>query len=125
MQNSPYALKIMAGYKTDRVAEDIKREIIAIIRDEIKDPRVQGKLLTVVRVEVSGDLSYAKAYISAMEGLEAAQEAVKGLKNAAGYIRREVGQALRLRKTPEIRFVADDSIEHGMSIAQMLKDLEQ
>lgn len=113
----------MAGYKTDRVAEDIKREIIAIIRDEIKDPRVQGKLLTVVRVEVSGDLSYAKCYISAMEGLEAAQEAVKGLKNAAGYIRREVGQALRLRKTPELRFVADDSIEHGMSIAQMLKDL--
>ena len=115
----------MAGYKTDRVAEDIKREIIAIIRDEIKDPRVQGKLLTVVRVEVSGDLSYAKCYISAMEGLEAAQEAVKGLKNAAGYIRREVGQALRLRKTPEIRFVADDSIEHGMSIAKMLKDLEE
>ncbi|MBQ7101639.1 MAG: 30S ribosome-binding factor RbfA [Clostridia bacterium] len=113
----------MAGYKTDRVAEDIKREIIAIIRDEIKDPRVQGKLLTVVRVEVSGDLSYAKCYISAMEGLEAAQEAVKGLKNAAGYIRREVGQALRLRKTPELRFVADDSIEHGMSIAKMLKDL--
>lgn len=115
----------MAGYKTDRVAEDIRREIIAIIRDEIKDPRVQGKLLTVVRVEVSGDLSYAKCYISAMEGLEAAQEAVKGLKNAAGYIRREVGQALRLRKTPELRFVADDSIEHGMSIAKMLKDLEQ
>lgn len=114
----------MAGYKTDRVAEDIKREIIAIIRDEIKDPRVQGKLLTVVRVEVSGDLSYAKAYISAMEGIDAAKEAVKGLKNAAGYIRREVGQALRLRKTPEISFVADDSIEHGMSIAKMLKDLE-
>ncbi len=113
----------MAGYKTDRVAEDIKREIIAIIRDEIKDPRVQGKLLTVVRVEVSGDLSYAKAYISAMEGLEAAQEAAKGLKSAAGYIRREVGQRLRLRKTPELKFVADDSIEHGMSIAKMLKDL--
>lgn len=114
----------MAGYKTDRVAEDIKREIIAIIRDDIKDPRVQGKLLTVVRVEVSGDLSYAKAYISAMEGIDAAKEAVKGLKNAAGFIRREVGQALRLRKTPEISFVADDSIEHGMSIAKMLKDLE-
>ena len=125
MQNSPYALKIMAGYKTDRVAEDIKREIIAIIRDEIKDPRVQGKLLTVIRVEVSGDLSYAKAYISAMEGIEAAKEAVAGLKNAAGYIRREVGQRLRLRKTPELRFIADDSIEHGMSIAKMLNDLNQ
>lgn len=117
-------IKIMAGYKSDRVAEDIKREIIAIIRDEIKDPRVQGKLLTVIRVEVSGDLSYAKAYISAMEGIEAAKEAVAGLKNAAGYIRREVGQRLRLRKTPELRFVADDSIEHGMSIAKMLNDLK-
>ena len=114
----------MAGYKSDRVAEDIKREIIAIIRDVIKDPRVQGKLLTVIRVEVSGDLSYAKAYISAMEGIEAAKEAVAGLKNAAGYIRREVGQRLRLRKTPELRFVADDSIEHGMSIAKMLNDLK-
>ncbi len=115
----------MAGYKSDRVAEDIKREIIAIIRDEIKDPRVQGKLLTVIRVEVTGDLSYAKAYISAMEGIDAAKEAVLGLKNAAGYIRREVGQRLHLRKTPELRFVADDSIEHGMSIAKMLNDLNK
>ncbi|MBR3803386.1 MAG: 30S ribosome-binding factor RbfA [Clostridia bacterium] len=115
----------MAGYKSDRVAEDIKREIIAIIRDEIKDPRVQGKLLTVIRVEVTGDLSYAKAYISAMEGIDAAKEAVAGLKNAAGYIRREVGQRLRLRKTPELRFIADDSIEHGMSIAKMLNDLNK
>ena len=115
----------MAGYKSDRVAEDIRREIIAIIRDEIKDPRVQGKLLTVIRVEVTGDLSYAKAYISAMEGIDAAKEAVAGLKNAAGYIRREVGQRLRLRKTPELRFVADDSIEHGMSIAKMLNDLNK
>ena len=116
---------IMAGYKSDRVAEDIRREIVAIIRDDIKDPRVQGKLLTVIRVEVSGDLSYAKAFISAMEGLDAAKEAVAGLKNAAGFIRREVGQRLRLRKTPELRFVADDSIEHGMSIAKMLNDLNK
>lgn len=115
----------MAGYKSDRVAEDIKREIIAIIRDDIKDPRVQGKFLTVIRVEVSGDLSYAKVFISAMEGFDAAKEAAAGLKNAAGYIRREVGQRLRLRKTPELRFVADDSIEHGMSIAKMLNDLNK
>ena len=124
-QRQPLQKNNMAGYKSDRVAEDIKREIIAIIRDEIKDPRVQGKLLTVIRVEVTGDLSYAKAYISAMEGIEAAKEAVAGLKNAAGYIRREVGQRLRLRKTPELRFVADDSIEHGMSIAKMLNDLNK
>lgn len=112
----------MAGYRIDRVSEDIKREIIAVIR-ELKDPRVMDKMLTVVRVEVSSDASYAKVYISAMEGLETAKEAVKGLKNATGYIRREVGKRLHLRKTPELNFVADDSIEHGMNIVKMMDDL--
>ena len=79
----------MAGYRIDRVSEDIKREIIAIMR-ELKDPRIQG-MLTVVRVEVSSDLSFAKVYVSAMEGLETARLAVKGLTSATGYVRREVG----------------------------------
>lgn len=108
----------MAGYRTDRISEDIKREVIAVMR-ELKDPRVQG-MLTVVRVDVSNDLSYAKVYVSAMEGIETAKIAVKGLKAASGYIRREVGQHLRLRKTPEFNFVADDSIEHGMKIFEKL-----
>ncbi|MDD7614171.1 MAG: 30S ribosome-binding factor RbfA [Clostridiaceae bacterium] len=112
----------MAGYRIDRVSEDIKREIIAVIR-ELKDPRVMDKMLTIVRVEVSSDASYAKVYISAMEGLETAKEAVKGLKSATGYIRREVGKRLHLRKTPELNFVADDSIEHGMNIVKMMDDL--
>ena len=112
----------MAGYRIDRVSEDIKREIIAVIR-ELKDPRVMDKMLNVVRVEVSSDAYYAKVYISAMEGLETAKEAVKGLKSATGYIRREVGKRLHLRKTPELNFVADDSIEHGMNIVKMMDDL--
>lgn len=112
----------MAGYRIDRVSEDIKREIIAVIR-ELKDPRVMDKMLTVVRVEVSSDASYAKVYISAMEGLDVAKEVVKGLKSATGYIRREVGKRLHLRKTPELSFVADDSIEHGMNIVKIMDDL--
>lgn len=112
----------MAGYRINRVSEDIKREIIAIIR-ELKDPRVMDKMLTVVRVEVSSDASYAKVYISALEGLETAKEAVKGLKSATGYVRREVGKRLHLRKTPELLFVADDSIEHGMNIVKIMDDL--
>jgi ribosome-binding factor A len=112
----------MAGYRINRVSEDIKREIIAIIR-ELKDPRVMDKMLTVVRVEVSSDASYAKVYISALEGLETAKEAVKGLKSATGYVRREVGTRLHLRKTPELLFVADDSIEHGMNIVKIMDDL--
>lgn len=112
----------MAGYRIDRVSEDIKREIIAVIR-ELKDPRVMDKMITVVRVEVSSDASYAKAYISALDGLDTAKEAVKGLKSATGYVRREVGKRLHLRKTPELLFVADDSIEHGMNIVKIMDDL--
>lgn len=70
----------MAGYRIDRITEDIKRELIAILR-EVKDPRVSG-MLTVVKVDVSNDLSYAKVYISALEGVDKAKEAVKGLKAA-------------------------------------------
>ena len=112
----------MAGHRTDRVSEDIRREIMAIVR-ELKDPRVQGKLLTVARVEVSADASFAKVYISAMEGIEVAKTAVKALKNATGYIRRQVGQNLHLRKTPELKFVADDSIAHGMDIVRIMNEL--
>lgn len=111
----------MAGFRINRVSEDIKREIVAIIR-ELKDPRVMGKLLTVVRVEVSSDASYAKVYVSDIKGIESAKEAVKGLTAATGYIRREVGSALHLRKTPELKFVADDSIEQGFNMFKKLEN---
>ncbi len=111
----------MAGYRIDRVSEDIRREIAAIMR-ELKDPRIQG-MLTVVDAEVSSGASFAKVYVSAMEGIETAKLAVKGLTSATGYIRREVGKRLHLRKTPELKFVADDSIEKGMGIARMIGDI--
>ncbi len=112
----------MAGYRVDRVSEDIKREIVAVIR-ELKDPRVKDKILTVVRVDVSSDLSFAKVYISSMGGIDDAREAVQGLKSATGLIRREVGAKLRLRKTPELKFIADDSVEHGMEIFRKIEDI--
>ena len=111
----------MAGFRINRVSEDIRREIIAVTR-ELKDPRVMGKMLTVVRVEVSSDASYAKVYVSDLKGIESAKEAVKGLTAATGFIRREVGSRLHLRKTPELKFVADDSIEQGFN---MFKKLEK
>lgn len=113
----------MAGYRVSRVSEDIKREITAIIR-ELKDPRVAGKMLTVVRVEVSSDASFAKVFISDFGGIENAREAVKGLTAATGYIRREVGQRLHLRKTPELKFVADDSVERGFNMFKKLDEAE-
>lgn len=111
----------MPGYRIDRTAEDIKREITAIIR-ELKDPRIKG-MLTVVNVKVSNDLSYGKVYISAMEGLDVAKESVKGLNSAAGYVRREIGSRLHLRKSPELTFIADNSVEHAIDIAKKLNEL--
>ena len=97
------------------------RELTAILR-RVKDPRVSG-MISIVRVEVSNDMSYAKVYISAMEGLDAAKEAVRGLKSAAGFMRRELGAALHLRHVPELRFVPDDSIAYSARIAKTLQHL--
>ena len=113
----------MSSYRMDRTSEDIRRELTAILRT-VKAPRVPG-LVSIVRVEVSNDLSYAKVYISSMDGLEAAKTAVKGLTSAGGYVRHELGRALHLRHVPELRFVADDSIAYSAHIAQTLHDLEK
>ena len=114
----------MPNYRMDRVSEDIMRELTAILRT-VKDPRVTGSLLSIVRVDVTRDLSYATVYISSMSGIDAAKEAVKGLKSAAGYMRRELGLALKLRHTPELRFVADDSIEYSTNIAAMINKISK
>lgn len=113
----------MPSYKIDRVTEDIKRELSAILR-EVKDPRVKDCLLSVVRVEVTNDLSYCTVYVSTMEGMEQTRTAVKGLKSAAGYIRHELGRSLSLRHVPELIFKPTDSIEYGAHISRILNDLE-
>lgn len=111
----------MAGYRIDRITEDIKRELNAILR-EVKDPRVSG-MLSIVKVDLSNDLSYCKVYISAVEGIEVAKQSVKGLKAAGGFIRKRLSSSLRLRKTPELIFIADDSIEKGFELFDKLKAL--
>ena len=113
----------MPSYKLGRTTEDIRREVSAILR-ELKDPRVSGCMLSVVRVEVTNDLSYCTVYVSAMEGMETAENAVKGLKSAAGYVRRELGNRLKLRHVPEMIFKATDSIEYSANISLILHDLE-
>ena len=114
----------MAGHRIDRISEDISRELTAILRT-VKDPRVSGTLLTIVRVDVTNDLSYATVYISSMDGMEQARGAVKGLRSAAGYMRRELGRALELRHVPELRFVPDDSIAYSTEISRKLNELRK
>ncbi len=112
----------MAGFKINRVTSDIRLALSDILR-EVKDPRV-SKLLSIVKLDVSGDMSYAKVYVSAIEGKEKTEESVKALKNAAGYVRRELGARLKLRKVPELRFVADDSIEVSANISRIVSTFE-
>jgi ribosome-binding factor A len=109
----------MPGHRMDRLTEDIKREIIDILRD-VKDPRITG-LVSVVRVEVSSDLSYAKVYVSNIGG--DVKETLKGLNNAAGFVRSALASRIDVRKTPRIKFIGDDSIEQSARISKMLGDL--
>ena len=111
----------MASYRMDRITEDIKRELIYILR-EVKDPRVSD-MLNVVKVDVSNDLSYCKVYVSDVKGIENTKESVKGLKSASGFIRRRLGESLHLRKIPELKFTADDSIEKSFELYEKLKNI--
>ncbi len=112
----------MAGFKLGRITSDIERELSCLLR-EVKDPRV-SKLISIVKVDVSGDMSYATVYVSAIEGYDKTVESVKGLKSAAGYLRRELGAHLSLRKVPELRFVADDSIIKSAEISKIIDTFE-
>ena len=112
----------MPSYKIDRVTEDVRRELSALLR-ELKDPRVKDCFLSIVRVEVTNDLSYATVFVSTIEGMDRTKEAVNGLKAAAGFLRRELGHRLKLRHVPELIFKASDSIEYGAHISKILNDL--
>ena len=113
----------MAGFKISRVTSDIKFALSDLLRN-VKDPRI-SKLLSIVKLDVSGDMSYATVYVSAIEGSEKTKESVKALKGAAGYLRRELGASLKLRKVPELRFVADDSIEISANISKIVSTFEK
>ena len=113
----------MPGYRINRITSDIKLCLSEILKDT-KDPRV-SRLLSSVKVDVSSDLSYATVYVSAIEGFEETVKSVKALKGASGYLRRELGSRMSLRKVPELRFVADDSIEHSANISRIIKSFNE
>ena len=110
----------MAGNRIGRINEEIQRELSALLRT-LKDPRLQNGLVSVTHVDTTSDLRYCKVYVSALDKSQEA-EVMKGLKSAAGYLRRELGAAVQLRYTPQLQFVADDSIQQGAHILEMLRD---
>ena len=111
----------MAKNRINKINEEVRRELAMVIR-ELKDTRIPI-MTSVVAVNVTNDLSYAKCYISVMGDEATKKKALEGLKSAAGYIRREMGRRVDLRITPEFIFEVDDSIEHGAHINQVLADI--
>ncbi len=112
----------MSSNRLGRTNDDIQRVIAAKLRD-IKDPRVQQGMISVTRVETTGDLRYSKIWLSVM-GLENEKEFRKGLKSASGWLRRELGASLNLRYTPELVFELDHSIEYGAHINEVINSLD-
>ena len=111
----------MAGNRMGRINEEVQREL-AVLIPTVKDPRVTG-MISVTAVEVTQDLKYAKVYISVLDKGDSGQ-VLKGLKSAAGYLRRELGRTLNLRSTPELTFYRDDSMAKGAHILEMLRNPE-
>ncbi len=112
----------MASNKLARTNDDIQFVLSKLLR-EVKDPRVQQGMISVTRVETTGDLRYSKVWLSVM-GLKDEKEFKRGLKSASGWLRRELGSSMNLRYTPELIFEIDHSIEYGAHINELLNSLE-
>lgn len=112
----------MPSNKLARINDDIQRVMSSLLR-EIKDPRVNQGMISVTRVETTGDLRYSKIWLSIM-GLQNEKDFKKGIKSASGWLRRELGNSLKLRNTPELSFEIDHSIEYGAHINELISSLD-
>lgn len=105
-----------------RISEEVRKEVSDIIQNDLKDPRISG-MISVTKASVTNDMRYAKIYVSVLGEIESKKQILEGLKNASGYIRKEIGQRINLRYTPELIFEIDDSIEYGFKISNILKQI--
>ncbi|MBO5570608.1 MAG: 30S ribosome-binding factor RbfA [Oscillospiraceae bacterium] len=112
----------MANNRLARTNDDIQRVLSELLRN-VKDPRVQQGMISVTRVETTGDLRYAKVWLS-VYGLKDEKEFRRGLKSASGWLRKELGSSMSLRYTPELVFELDHSIEYGAHINQLISSLD-
>ena len=112
----------MASNRINRINEEIQKELSSLLRT-VKDPRVQDTMISITRVETTPDLRYTKVYVSILQD-DKAEDAIKGLKSAGGYLRRELGRILQLRYTPELVWALDDSITYGAKMLKLINSLE-
>lgn len=110
--------------RSDRVSEQIRRELADMLRFHLKDPRIAAKLtlVTLTDVEVTADYAHAKVFYTSMADKEANAAIDEGLKRSAGFLRRELGRRIRLHQIPELHFVYDVSIENGVRLSQLIDE---
>lgn len=111
--------------RVERVASLIKREVSQMLMSGIKDDRVGAGMVSVTDVVVSGDLQHTKIFVSIYGTTEAKAETMEGLRSAAAYVRSELGQRVRLRRTPEVIFVEDKGLERGTQVISLLEQLSR
>ena len=112
----------MASNRINRINEEIQKELSNLLRT-VKDPRVKDTMISITRVETTPDLRYTKVYVSFLQS-DKAEETMKGLKSAGGYLRRQLGNNLKLRYAPEIVWALDDSITYGARMLALINSLE-
>ncbi len=112
----------MASNRIGRINEEVQRELSALLRT-VKDPRLKETMISITAVETTPDLRYAKVYVSCLDKSRS-KDVMRGLRSAAGYLRRELGQSLRLRYTPELQFTEDNSIDQGAHILEIIESLD-
>lgn len=113
------------GRRVSRISSLIKQEVSQMLLYDIKDDRVGAGMASVTDVDVSGDLQHAKIYVSIYGTDEARAETMAGLKSATGYVRRELGKRVRLRRTPEVVFIEDRGLERGDRMLNLLNQLSE
>ncbi|MDE5781036.1 MAG: 30S ribosome-binding factor RbfA [Lachnospiraceae bacterium] len=110
--------------KNTRINTEVQHELSKIIREEIKDPRI-NQMTSVVSAEVAPDLKSCKAYISVLGDEESQKSTLEGLQSAEGFIRRQLAQRINLRNTPEVRFIIDQSIEYGVNMSKLIDEVNK
>ncbi len=110
--------------RLNRMGEELRKAVSLIIMNEIKDPRI-SPVTSVTHVDVTKDLRYAKMYISVMGSPEEKEATIEGLNSAKGYIRREMGQRVKMRYTPEPIFELDESLDEGLKISNILREINE
>jgi len=115
----------MGKRRQERMSVEIKKVLSTIIKDQIKDPRIDLGAVSITRVDVTNDISHAKVYVSVLGDASKQEETMNALKKAKGFIRSELARFLEIRYAPELELMLDKSIEHGIHISALLEELKE